>query len=218
MKTSKIILIAFLSVFILSLLSLLITVENEKFLGSLESVDKTFTEIKAIKITKDAQVNIHYGDQNKISLKHYKDSTYTFPFVLKGDTLVLVPHKQNDRNWSYSVYVNKPLKTIYNQGGNISISLNQESLSVVSNNNSRLDINNKTNLKYLNLDISQDSKAYFYNSQIQKLHLKCEKAKVRIDNPIDNLKLIATLHSNVTFSQVKHLSVECDETSKYRVY
>ena len=218
MKTSKIILLSFLSLVGLALLSALITVDHKRNSIEKETVEETFGNIRVIKAGKGVSVTIRSAETNLLSLHHYKDSTYVMPYEIVGDTLLLKPHKQNQGNWHYNVNINSPVSSIINNGGHINLKLKQDSLQVVCDQQGRFDVYNESSLVYLNLIVNEDSRSHLRNSSISRLDLRVDGSRVNINNKIEDVYLSAINKADVTMQTAGKLKVECDASSRYRIY
>jgi len=220
MKTSKIILIAFLSVFCLSLLSFMITVDrkNDRKQFEFENIEEPLADVSVIKASKGVYVTLVSTDSNLIKYSHLKDSTYITPYEIIGDTLVLKPHGQNKQNWHYDVNLSSNINSIINNGGDVSINLNQDSLHVITNNEGRFQVYDKSIINYLKLYVTGNSRSHFSNSKIKQLELVANNSKVDINNKIESVNLTAKNHANITLKLSNKLNVNCDSLSRYRIY
>lgn len=220
MKTSKIILIAFLSVFCLSLLSFMITVDrkNDRKQFEFENIEEPLADVSVIKASKGVNVTLVSTDSNLIKYSHLKDSSCITPYEIIGDTLVLKPHKQNQENWHYDVNLSSNITSIINNGGDISINLNQDSLHVITNNEGRFQVYDKSIINYLKLYVTENSRSHFSNSKIKQLELVANNSKVDINNKIESVNLTAKNHANITLKLSNKLNVNCDSLSRYRIY
>jgi len=218
MKTSKIILISFLSVVSLFLLSFLITVDGKKYEKNIENAEEAFAQIKVIKACQGADVTVSTDKENQISVPHYKDSTYKMPYEIIGDTLVLKPYKQNERSFHYTVSVNAPVKAFIADGGTITSNVMQDSITIINKNKGQFYIHRDCSISYALL-LSQDkSRTVISSNGINKIEMQVNNSNVSINKPIQKVKLEATNNARVTMQRVKSINATCDESSEYKVY
>lgn len=216
MKTSKKILIGFMSIFCLSLLSFMITVDkgsNIEFVENEESLPN-FTIIKAYN---DCNVTLETNDVSSINFSHIKDSNVIKPYTLSGDTLILNQLKSGKHNLHYSVKSTNIQELIIDKA-NVGINIRQDSIKIISLNNGWLRVYKNSSINHLQLNAINKSRSNFYTDQINTLELHVNDADVTSNNRISNVNLKAENNASVRLQHVKKLSVECDSTSTYRIY
>lgn len=216
MKTSKIILIAFLSFFCMGMLSFLITTETKS--TETESIEEATSEYSVIKVSKGTNVTIHSSNTNSIMYSYLKDSAFHQSHEIIADTLILKPYKQNGQNWSYDVNTNNKIDIVINNGGKVGIKLQQDSLRAITNNKGRFQVYDKSSIAFLDLKISENSRAYLSNPTMNQFNLMADNSEVDVSNSINIVNITAINEAHITLRHVKKLHAECDETSSYRLY
>ncbi len=218
MKTSKIILVSFLSAVSLFLLSFMITVDKKKYNKEFEKAEETFSKISVIKASKGVNATFTTGDQNLISISFYKDSTYKMPYKIIGDTLVLKSHLLNGNNFHFKVSVNTPVKEFINDGGSITSKVKQDSININNSNEGYFHIHKDSPVIYTRLYSQEQSRTIIESNAIKELNMQVSNAHVSINKPIPNVILKAENNANITMKQAFTLSANCDETSQYNIY
>jgi len=216
MKTSKIILISFLSVFCLGLLSFMITTEKPKNETQLEYINQKLPDFKVVRASKNANVTLITGDTCSIQYCILKDSAVKHPYEIVADTLFLKPLKHGSKNAHYSIYLNKVHKII-NDGGNLGINLVQDSLNVTTINKGRLQFYDKSSLGVVHLKLYQNSKCFLFNDNIKNLILDANNSKININKRVSTVNLTAKNKANITLKSANTLSAKCDSSSRFRI-
>lgn len=218
MKTSKKILIAFLSVVCLSLLSVMITIENPRSRHfDFENVEKELPNFKVIVIQEGARVGLNTNDSCSIKYSHEKDSSIVKPYQVLNDTLILKPVKIGRGNIQYKITV-KNIDKIIIEGGVVSINLQQDSIRIINKKKGNLNILRNNSLSYLELIASEESRSNIYTDKINKLEMRLNNADVFSDKRIASVNLNAENKSSITLQHVKQLVANCDSSSRFRIY
>ncbi len=218
MKTSKKILIVFLSIFCLSLLSVMITVENPKGRRfNFEEVVSELPDINVVMVHKGANVDLTTNDSCFIKYSHEKDSLKMIPYQIVMDTLILKPLKSGNLNLYYSVNL-KQIDKLLIAGGNVGINLHQDSIEVVSNKKGSVKVNKNSSFDYLKLDVQQKSRTQIYTKHIKTLEMLVANSEVFTNSRIPRVKVQAENKASIRLQHVKNLQVNCDSTSTYRIY
>jgi hypothetical protein len=220
MKTSKIILIAFLSVFCLSLLSFLITVDGKHYSNKtkdLETKTENLSNFSIIKVVDGANVRIKTSNANKLSYSYSKEPANSSIYQIIGDTLLLKPLKLDNYIGEYTVELTK-IKEIINKGGSLRVDLMQDSISINNQNKGRCYINRKSTVTNIQLNSIAKSNTTISSDNIQQLIMNIDNADVTVNRDIHSVNLTANNNSRVTLQSVKSLVAECDPTSEFNVY
>ncbi|MBK3516559.1 hypothetical protein [Carboxylicivirga marina] len=220
MKTSKIILIAFLSVICLGLLSFLITINNKKYKGnSIQSKTKTekLPDFSIVKVINGASVRIQSSNTNKVKYSYSADSLNNPIFHIKGDTLIVEPSQLDKHNIECTFETNN-ITEIINKGGTITLDLTQDSIKICNQNNGRCFLNRKSSVKNIQLKSIEKSSTTISADNIYQLIMDVNNSNVIVNKDIQSITLSANNNSRVTLQSVKSLVVECDTTSKFNVY
>ncbi|WP_430814397.1 hypothetical protein [Carboxylicivirga sp. RSCT41] len=220
MKTSKLILIVFLSVFCLSLLSFLITVDGKKYKGhseQLETITEDLPDFRVVKVLDGAKVSIETGNNRNLKYAYHKDSIDISVYEISADTLILKPLKLDHYVSEYTVE-SFNITEIINNGGTLSIDLMQDSLNISNQDEGHVFINQKSSINNIQLKSGTRANSVISATNIQHLIMDVDNSKVTVNKDIKSVDLIANNSSKVILQSVNSLAVKCDSTSRFNVY
>ncbi|MCG8580239.1 MAG: hypothetical protein MI866_09995 [Bacteroidales bacterium] len=220
MKTSKIILIAFLSVFCLSLLSFLITVDGiniKRHSEQLETKTEDLPDFRFVKVLNGSNVRLKTSSTNKLTYSHKKDSIINNVYEISADTLILKPLKSDHYTSEYIIELSKT-QEIINKGGTLRVGLTQDSIFITNKEKGSLYISRHSSINNIQLNSQTRAETIISATGIQQLIMNVSHSNVTINKDIHSVNLIANNSSRVTLQSVKSLVVECDSTSEFNVY
>ncbi|WP_212229290.1 hypothetical protein [Carboxylicivirga mesophila] len=220
MKTSKIILISFLSVVIAFLLSFMITIERPNHFNSneqLETIESALSNIHVVLIQSGNSVNLRTDSIGKLQYTYEKDSAVGKPFEIVADTLILKSSASSKSRLSYNINVSN-INTIINNGGSVNIDIQQDSIQITNLQQGQFQIQRSSAINFVQLTSHEKSRTIVSSKQIQELDAQISGATLIVNKPIERVKLTAKDKADVTLHKVNLLAAECDTSSRYRIY
>lgn len=220
MKTSKIILISFLSVVGLFLLSFMITIERtnpNSNINKYETLEADLSGIRVLKVHNGMHVNLSTATTNSLEYAFDKKLEANSAYEIINDTLVLKPISSNDVKLNYKLKLNH-IKAIINEGGSINIDLQQDKIDIINKQKGYIQLLRNSNITVVDLHSMEKSETIVSSKTLKEFNIQANNSTVIVNKPVQRVKLIATNHANVTLQKVSSLVSECDSTSQYRVY
>ncbi len=220
MKTSKIILISFLSVVGLFLLSFMITVERtnpNSNINKYETLEADLSGIRVLKVHNGMHVSLSTATTSSLEYAFDKKLEANSAYEIVNDTLVLKAISSNDVKLNYKLKLNH-IKAIINEGGSINIDLQQDKIDIINKQKGYIQLLRNSNITFADLHSMEDSKTIVSSNSLKEFNIQANNATVIVNKPVQRVKLIATNHANVTLQKVSSLISECDSLSQYRVY
>lgn len=220
MKTSKIILISFLSVVVAFLLSFMITIERPNHYNSNEqlgTIESELSNIHVILIQSGNRVDLKTDSIGKLQYTYEKDSAVGNPFEIVADTLILKSSASSKSRLSYKINVSN-INTIINNGGSVNINIQQDSIQISNQHQGEFQIHRNSAINFVQLNSYEKSRTIVSSKQIQELDAQISGATLIVNKPIERVKLTAKDKADVTLHKVNLLATECDASSRYKVY
>ncbi|MDA3881111.1 MAG: hypothetical protein PF436_12045 [Prolixibacteraceae bacterium] len=215
MRTSKTILIVFLSLVGLFLLSLLIQVDPKKQKPQLEKKAIALPPFKHLVLLNSNNVKLKQAETDSAWVLVKVDSLAILPeFVMKSDTLVLTwPHNEN--NWNRTIACSD-LKTISVENSQVNINnMHVDSLSFFAV-KGNIFLEAPRNMDYLQINLEQNSFIRVDGQGIKTIEAEASESKAEIWlSQTEALKAHLRNHSNLSTNQVLKTEVETDASSRY---
>lgn len=220
MKTSKKILIGFLSVVGMFLLSFMITVERTNLNSNqnkFETLEADLVDIRVIKVHMGVHVNLSSATTNSLEYSFDKKLEASSAYEIVNDTLILKPAIQSDKQLNYKLKLNH-IKEIINEGGSINVDLQQDKIDIINKQKGYIQLPGNSNITVADLHSMEGSETIVSSHSLKEFNIRADNATVIVNKPIQRVNLIATNRANVTLQKVSSLISECDSTSQYNVY
>ncbi|HKK81665.1 MAG TPA: hypothetical protein VJ909_05415 [Prolixibacteraceae bacterium] len=215
MKTSKIILIVFLSLVGFFLLSLLIQVDPKKQKPQLEKKAIDLPPFNHLVLRDSYNVKLHQAKTNSAWSLVKVDSLALLPeFVMKSDTLVLSwENNENNRNKTISC---SNLKTISVENSKVDINnLPADSLHINAV-KGKIYYNASSDMNYLQINLTQNSFFRGKGQAVKTIKVDASQSKAEIlINQTHTLKANLRNQSNLRTNQVLQTDVKADTSSRY---
>jgi hypothetical protein len=217
MKTSKIILVGFLSITGLFMLSLIIQVDKNKIQSEFILNKKAITlpSFSHLVLINSDKVTLFQADNDSAKMHYDMNTEAVLPdFELKNDTLIIRwPVSQNAKN--RSIYCSA-IKTVRIENSSLNIKkFNGDSLWIYAN-SGKADINLISRNAYVSLYLTANSFVNIHGSQIGTVDANLDFSTLKFrTKQLAELNAILADSSNLFTQNVLYSNVRTDENSRF---
>jgi len=216
MKTSKIILISYLSLIGLLFLSFAITTGHRGFADwKIEKQEEIIPDIRFIRLADGSRLNVEKGNTPAMAIEYLKDSVKRpLPYRFSGDTLIMESWEHFRYYTSFTVYTDK-IERVETRGGKVFLSLQQDSLEIVGQNKgTEIHLRKSSEIDHINALLKDHARFHITESVINRINITTDNSFANCDVPVKEVVLKATNQSEIYLNDVMHLQSERDETSR----
>ena len=216
MKTSKIILVSYLSLIGLFFLSFVITTDRSESSSywNIEQREEKMSEIRHVQMNGQGRLEIKKANSSRMEIWYHKDSTQRpLPYRISGDTLIMEGYEHFRYYTQFTLYANK-IDRVETNGGNIFLSLQQDSIMIDGQNKgAEIHIRENSEIGNINVGLKDHASLHIHESAINRMDIITDNSYVNCNVPIKDVALKATNQSVVHLRDVNNLQSERDETS-----
>lgn len=215
MKTSKIILIGFLSFVVLFLLSFLIQVDSENQKPQLEKKAIALPKFNHLVLLNSNNIKLHQAETDSAWVFFKVSSQAILPeFEMKSDTLVL-NWAHNENNWNRTITCSG-LESVIVEKSQLSIdNIAIDSLKLIAD-SGKIFLSTPNYSDYLQIELKQKSFIKVKGLRVKTIEAKANDSNVELWlEQIDKLKANLQNSSRLSTNKVISTNVESDTTSRY---